>query len=370
MKLRPHSVACPERRAVIARRKLERDYANQRELTRRTLENRMRLEARMRAGSAKKPFVSPQRDPLVDRDIFREIQHLLDQQDKVRLTGRRPPPVIQEKGTSPPLTREKILKREERLRIKAALPIQTTLRQHPIYEHVWDILVSQAKARRKRGECDYTFWVPRWEDTGAHLKMLAWTMVCYKEYGYALTVNISPEVLAGAEADRRNSAAEHIRDRVRRELRTACRSKGLSIPEFFFAVEAPSYGDPHLHGGITGPLTKEHRAVVREALFRAGWGTNAKRTGREVDLQELRTPAYWAYYCTKWWRSSNYDEGRVFAASNGLRSKAAAWYKTMRRSGALLPGHLYKRNADLLSISSDTRPEAKAYLTRMDFYER
>ena len=200
------------RSSVIKRPDVQKKIANERELDHRVRDNARRVLARYRAFAAKKPFAPPQRDPISDRDIFREIQHLLAKQDTVRLTRHRPPPVIPERQTSRRssslTTTAQQMRQQEGSRRRSSQPITKIHRAHPIHECVWKVIVSQAASRRRRDERDYTFWVPRWEDIGPSLKMLAWVMTCYKQYGYAMSLNISSQVITAAQTNERRSVVE------------------------------------------------------------------------------------------------------------------------------------------------------------------
>jgi len=172
------------------------------------------------------------------------------------------------------------------------------------------------------------------------LKALAWAMVLYEYGGRTLNLNISEAVVNAAHGDPRLTFAQYLRERIKRELTKSLKPLGVACPDFFFAVESTELGKTHLHGAILSRHETTFDGVIREALFHAMSGKKVMRTGTEVHLDELVTPAKWVNYCAKWWRGSAFDpEGRVFAATSGLRSVARDWYVEARRDEGPLTGH-------------------------------
>ncbi|MDP2259940.1 MAG: hypothetical protein Q8J89_09515 [Caulobacter sp.] len=278
---------------------------------------------------------------IADRDIFEEIQLSLRKGHAVRLTSKSPGVVIGEIDTLRTTQTSHRIQKEEQARIKAGHPIGIIRRRLPVLLADWAAIKKVDSARRRRGEIEKVIWVPHWDRTGHMLKGLAWSMSVWEAGGSVLTVNIADSVIEAAERDRRGFAS-HMRERLQRELRATSQRIGCNTPEFFFVVEASELGTPHLHGGITLPPDGVSRSAIRMALFEAAYGKGAslKRTGREIDLQDFRTPAKWANYAAKWWRgSADRLDGRVFAATSGVRAIGKAWYERMRRTEALIGGH-------------------------------
>lgn len=323
-------------------RPLDQAVANDRELSAQVAENADRVKAKLGALRAENAYADPRRDPLVDRDVFEEIQSSLRHGHHVRLTSRTPGAVIVGGDAFKTTKTSHWIEKAERARIKAGKPIEVIRRAVPVHLETWKAIERVDRSRRRRGNLEKVLWVPHWDRTGYMLKSLGWSMAIWERGGVVMSVNMADAVIQAAQRDQRGFAA-HMRERLKRELRAASIKFGFEVPEFFCVVEASDLGVPHLHGGILAPTGEHHRKAVRDALYVASHGkTNkAERTGREVDLKsEYLTPAIWADYAGKWWRgSADRLEGRVFAATTPVRAWGKAWYERMRRTEAKIGGH-------------------------------
>jgi hypothetical protein len=322
-------------------RPLDQELANDRELGAKVSENAARVKAKLGAFAAKKTYAEPRRDLLQDRDIFEEIQRSLRTGHKVRLTSRSPGPVIGGGKTFITTKTSHRLEKEEHHRLKEGRSIGIIRRKVPVHLTDWKAIERIDRRRRKRGELEKVIWVPHWDRTGHLLKGFAWSMAVWERAGAVMTVNIGESVIEAAGRDARGFAT-HMRERMKRELRAVSNEIGFERPEFFFVVEASELGRPHLHGGITLPQDPQQHRAIRDALYRASHGRagGAKRTGREIDLRTYETPAIWANYAAKWARgSAERVQGRVFAASTGVRVLGKAWYDLMRRTEGEIGGH-------------------------------
>ncbi len=110
--------------------------------------------------------------------------------------------------------------------------------------------------------------------------------------GFAVTVNLSPEVEAAA----RNSpggALNYIRRRIARYLHEV---KGVS-ELWWFAIEETDDGRLHLHGEVSCEQDAKTRALVRRQLRKAGGEWKSARQ-RQVKLKPI-TDYGWYTYATK-----------------------------------------------------------------------
>lgn len=327
------------RLAARKRRELDRQLSNQREFGARLQENAAYVRARLRACWANNTYVAPRRNLIADRDIFEEIQRLLRCGDVVRLTKRTPAPVIGEKDRSKHhISYAKQLLANERRRVQRKLPLDVERRVLPIFEATWDVIDRINKQRRRRGENERTFWVPRWVDTGPMLKAMSWGMVCYEGGGQVLNLNPTELVLRAAHADPRQSPARHLRERVRRSL---AQEFGAEAPDFFFTLERPVLNVAHLHGAIMAPCGKFPTSRLRNALYRAVTDAAHVRSATDVHMVDLDTPVKWIDYCAKWVRGAqDRSDASPFAATSGMRKRAKNWYEDARSTEIPIPGHL------------------------------
>jgi hypothetical protein len=188
------------------------------------------------------------------------------------------------------------------------------------------------------------------------LKAFSWAMVVGADeepfaFAFAFTLRLGPEVRQDIPAGK---LADHLRDRIRRELRTEFGDLELTPPEFFISIEAPFLGETHVHGACTMPDDPRGREALRKALKRAGGKWPKTASGRQLDTQLLTTPVRWMSYITK---SCLYAEmmlgGPVVAASSGLRGKDKLWYQAARQTkAAIRPGASYL-NVGMIDLGLD-----------------
>jgi hypothetical protein len=185
-------------------------------------------------------------------------------------------------------------------------------------------------------------WVPEWRHTGDRLKTFAWIMVLSQEGTRARTMNfnLGPEVIGMARraAETRGIGfASSIRERVTKHLKRELEPLGVEAPDFFLWIEAVRESKAHVHGGIIIPDCTKPVAVmraIRKALKSAGGNWNPAEHENQVRIG--KTPdAGWGRYVSKWKLLTRLQlqNDNTVAATSGLRSRAAAWYKHARTSG-------------------------------------
>ena len=277
---------------------LDQEFANDREQQLRSRQNSQRLRDRVRAG---KTYAPPNADPLLDRDLFLEIQESLDCGHFLKIAGARGPLVRQ--------------------------------RTYPIRYPQLLSIKKQDQAQRKKKNFEKLLWVPLWRNTGDMLKVLAWSTVLHKEGGAAFTLHLTPEMIAAAKSNPKGFAY-HLQQRIQPELRKSMKTLGLAVPDFFFVVEATIQIEPHLHGAIIVPNHPKAWEAIKAALRVAGGFSGMTRKGGEVKLEPMYFAAGHAEYAVKWKLQSVEQIGAsIFAATNGLRTRAKDWYVRARRDG-------------------------------------
>lgn len=178
------------------------------------------------------------------------------------------------------------------------------------------------------------FWTPPWDHAGDSLKALAWSQVMAERDGEAFTLKLGPEVI---EAGRNsvNGFVPYMLGRIRKRLAQA--SDGPSDQaELFLFIEAGYDIPAHVHGAIILPETVEARERWKGALRDAGGGY--PHGSNQLDIRELRGPAGWARYSSKWRLGTAIHIGskQVCACTNGIRSAARRWYEAARQDGRVL----------------------------------
>lgn len=292
------------------RKKLKDDLAREDEARLREGARIALKQKRVQARLGKKTTVDQRGNEVDDEEVFQFLQSAMRSTRPVRLTGKFAPGVIY-RGTSKDLNKQ-----------------------------VSNLIIGDEE------EGPLTVWVPDWKHTRDKLKTLAWLMVMQEQGDRvrALSLNLGPEVIAMARRSQMLNGvglARFLRDRINRHLRVALKPFGLDVPEFFIWVEAWDEGHAHVHGALIVPDHSEPirlMRAVRAALKAAGGRWNPNEHERQVMLKKMHDPAGWGRYLSKWrhlTRLRVQDENTV-AASGGLRSRAAAWYREARASGRVI----------------------------------
>lgn len=284
---------------------LDQEVANEREKDFRVRQDDARLKAKLRGNLSGKVSTDLRRDPIADRDIFEEIQYSLKVGASIRLVARMGAGVIRREG--------------------------------PVHQSTWKKIKAQIrKEKSKHATSDQwvrTMWVPHWDHTGNHLKGMACAAALFERRGRALTLRLGPEVIDAGRSSPVGFAA-YMRRKIAKALRAAAEGLGIETPEFFFVVEDTDLTEVHLHGAMLMPEDERAIRIVRAALVRAGGRWGGQSSGRQLDTPELETPVRWFAYINKWQLGSAlHTQGRTFAATNGVRSMARAWYQDARSSG-------------------------------------
>jgi hypothetical protein len=265
-------------------------------------------QERVRRGLGKKTPADTRGDTPTDEEVFKQIQGAFSTYKTVRFARRFGPGVIY-RGTTKDLSKK-----------------------------VSDLILPDDD-----DDEGITIWVPEWRHTGDKLKTFAWMMVLRQEGSRArtLNVNVGPDVIAMARRARETRGigfARYLRDRITKRLRMALQPFGLAPPEFFFWVEADRIDRAHLHGVIILPdhpqILRVTRAI-RQALKAAAGHWNPAEHERQVKIKGMYDPLGWAGYAAKWRHVTRLriEDDNTVAASGGLRSRGAAWYREARATG-------------------------------------
>jgi len=282
----------------IRKHAFRKEFADEREAALRSGDKldrkRTRIARRLRDMRSGLPTPRVRRSPDEDDAIFNAIKRAIASGDTVRITAR----------TGGPVSDMREAKRRKRI-----------------------IDPGPASSLTTTGES--IFWVPSWDHAGDKLKALSWGAVMYEAGAYAFSLHLSPEVIKAAKSAPQGFAG-YMRDRLALSLRRAGIGAAVDelAPDFFFSVEAADLHEPHLHGAIIAPEPRLNE--VRAALKKAGGAWRSPH--RQLDLTQLRTPARWVGYISKWRAVTARIIGdkRTVAATTGLRRRAKLWYQDAR----------------------------------------
>ena len=130
---------------------------------------------------------------------------------------------------------------------------------------------------------------------------------------------------------------------------------GLSVPDFFFVVEATDGIDEHLHGVIEIPDHPRAREAVRWALLMAAGFRGRQLTGTELRMKAMTYAPGWAEYVLKWvGQSGKALDNPVIAATNGLRKRGEEWYRHARDNDGVLDPR--DTGLDLIEVTEQGLP--------------
>jgi hypothetical protein len=304
---------------------LDNEFAAEAEFGVRVTQDALRLRSKLASRNSGKTWKAPTRDPIVDRDVFVDMQRAWRCGATVKLAAKAGPLVV--------------------------------VRRYPIHVNEWKKIDQDIQRQRRRQMPDLSKWiitiqVPHWDHTGDKLKALSWAMMMNQTQCRSITLRLGPDRIA-VGSTHKHGIARYMHGLIQRQLKAEFAKLGERPPEFFIVIEATEFGEVHIHGAVTMSGHDQALPAIRKALKAAGgkWvGPSGVTSGRQLDTKKLTTSIRWMHYASKWaLQSADRIDGSVFAASNDLRTRGQAWYNAARKHGFVIrPGPAWTDHGSLL----------------------